>query len=252
MGGPAKRHNRRGKESSIATGIIIQARLGSTRLPGKVLVDLHGRPMLEYLLESLEHLDPPLPVILATSDDPRDAPVVEFCRRRGTTCHAGPLEDVAGRFAEVIERFDLDAFVRLSGDSPLLDHRLVGRTVELFTRTACDLATNVLVRTYPKGQSVEVVSAETFCNALGDMTDPQDREHVTRYFYRHPQRVRIADFQSGRDWGGIQLSVDRPEDFRLVERIIAAMDRPYWQYTCGQLVALRERVRNESNDQPQA
>ena len=164
--------------------------MSSRRLPGKVLRPLAGKPALQYLLERLSHCDEVDRVIVATSGEASDDPVAAFCAAAGALVHRGPLEDVAARFGEVAERFELDAFVRVTADSPLLDQALVDRGAALYREGDFDVVTNVYPRsTFPSGQSLEVVRAEAFRRALAGMDDPYEHEHVTPYFYRHPERV---------------------------------------------------------------
>lgn len=229
-------------------GAIVQARMSSERLPGKVLAPLGGKPMLGWLLEGLSHAAALDRVVVATSIHPTDAPVVDYCRAHGVPVCSGPLDDVAGRFLAVLDPHPFDAFVRVSADSPLLDHRLVDRGVSLFLEQDVDVATNVLVRTFPTGQSVEVVSSGTFADAYPRMRDADDREHVTRYFYRHADEFEIASFESGHPWGSIRMSVDSPEDLALIESLVGAMERPHWGYGVGEMVELYECVSGRSGD----
>ncbi len=141
----------------MSTGIIVQARMGSQRLPGKVLYSVAGKPMLQYLLERLEHCRGVDKVVVATSSDQSDDPVFKFCRQYGATCYRGSLLNVAARFKELLDIYQFDTFVRISGDSPFLDPKLIELGLEIFCRDNFDLVTNVMPRSYPKGQSVEIV-----------------------------------------------------------------------------------------------
>ena len=165
-------------------GAIIQARMSSTRLPGKVLHKVKGKPMIQYLLESLGQCILIDRVVVATSTDDSDGPVADFCREYGIACHRGPLEDVAKRFVEALDVFGLDAFVRICGDSPLLDYRLVDRAVEIFNSGQFDMVTNVLHRTFPKGQSVEVIDSKMFKQAYPLMREDSEREHISSPVYQ--------------------------------------------------------------------
>ena len=203
---------------------------------------LGERCTLEYLIERLERCNDVDKLIVATSDDPSDDPVVELLERRGTTYHRGPLLDVAGRYMEVVDRFELDAFVRVTGDSPLLDQRLVDRGVKLFRDGGSDVVTNVFPSTFPSGQSLEVVAADAFRRARERMTEPDEIEHVTRYFYTHPDEFRIRNFESGRDEAHLDVSLDTAQDAAVIEAIIARMNRPHWDYTSEEIVALHREV----------
>ena len=203
---------------------VVQARMSSQRLPGKVLAQLAGRPALGWLLERLDGL----PVVVATSTDSSDDTVAAFCAERGVRYIRGPLDDVAGRFALVVEQLGLEAFVRVNGDSPLLDRRLVDRGLELFCETEPDLATNVFPRTFPRGQSVEVVRAETFFAARPEF-DAEDREHVTRFFYRHPERFRIENFAAPEPYDGPGHALDTPADQARLDDWLRARPGGGWE-----------------------
>jgi spore coat polysaccharide biosynthesis protein SpsF len=219
--------------------VVAQARMSSTRLPGKVLRPLDGRrACLQFLVERLKRCERPDLLVVATSDDPTDDPVVDLCERLDVTVHRGPLEDVAGRYLEAVERFALDAFVRVTADSPLLDQRLVDHGIELFEEGGADVVTNVFPNTFASGHSLEVVDAGVFREAYRDMSEPRHFEHVTTFLYSHPERFRLRNFDSGRDEGEINLSLDTEEDARLIEAIIARMQRPHWEYSYEEIMEL--------------
>jgi spore coat polysaccharide biosynthesis protein SpsF (cytidylyltransferase family) len=219
-------------------GIIIQARMSSRRLPGKTLLPLCGRPLLGHLLDSLRQVRGTDALLVATSVDSSDDPIAAFCAAEGLPCRRGPLDDVARRLFEAARAHGLDAFVRICGDSPLLDHRLVERAVDLFRRGRADLVTNVARRTFPKGQSVEVVRLAALVRALEAMGDPGQREHVTGYFYACPERFAIEAFESDRDQGGANLCVDTPEDRDRLEALLSMLTAPHWTYGWERLLAL--------------
>lgn len=205
---------------------VVQARMSSQRLPGKVLAPLSGRPVLAWLLDRLDGFD----VVVATSDDPSDDPVAAFCAERGVECFRGPLADVAARFAAVVEHYGLDAFGRVSGDSPLLDPALLAQALELFAERGPDLATNVFPRSFPPGQSVEVVDATAFLAARPEFS-AEDREHVTTFFYRHAERFRIENFSAALPYAGPSHAIDTAEDLARIDAWMRALARPdaSWQ-----------------------
>ena len=199
---------------------IIQARMSSRRLPGKVLKNLAGKPMLQWTLERLESSKFLGKVVVATSLDSGDDAVEEFCLAQNIKCHRGPLENVAQRYAEVARLEKAESFVRINGDSPLIDPEIIDEAVSIFRTTAVDFVTNTMVRTFPKGQSVEVLNSGHFLKLCECMTEPEDQEHVTKVFYKNPEKHRIVSFTSGMDAGHVQMSVDTPDDFEVVERMI--------------------------------
>lgn len=199
---------------------IIQARMSSQRLPGKVLRPMAGKPMLQWVHDRLFQAANLSRIVIATSVASSDDPVGEYCRDQKIPYYRGPLDHVVTRFLECAQREAAESFVRISGDSPLIDPALVDQAVALQMATSCDLATNVQFRSYPKGQSVEVIRAAALTKACQKTRDARDCEHVTRYFYAHPEQFRIESFSNGESMGDIQLSVDTLEDFQAVEAIL--------------------------------
>jgi spore coat polysaccharide biosynthesis protein SpsF len=223
--------------------VVSQARMSSVRLPGKSLRALHGeRSTLQLHVERLQHAERPDLIVLTTSVDHRDDPIAELGERLGVEVHRGPLEDVAKRFYDVIERFSLDAFVRVTGDSPLIDQRLVDAGIELFNEGGYDLVSNVRPSTYASGQSWEAVDAAAFRDAYPSMTEPAHFEHVTSYLYGNPGRFRIRNVRREPDEGEINLSVDTEADAELVGLILARMERPHWEYDYDEIMGLYREV----------
>jgi spore coat polysaccharide biosynthesis protein SpsF len=200
---------------------IIQARASSRRLPGKVLRPLAGRTILGWVASRVGAAQGIDRLVVATSTEASDDSVVAFCQHEGITCHRGPLDDVAERFAIAADAEGADAFLRITGDSPLIDPAIVEQAVQLYQTGEWDLVSNVLVRSFPKGQSVEVLRTMTFNRVRCTITDPVQREHVTQYYYSNPKSFRILSFTSGTDASAVQLSVDTAEDFIAAEQILA-------------------------------
>ncbi len=228
----------------IAT--IVQARMSSKRLPGKSLTLIEGKPILQYVVEKVAHSVQRAEVIVATSSQPEDDPIQAFCTKENVRCHRGPLEDVALRFKQIVESYGLTAFVRVSGDSPLIDPGVIDEAIRLFQSGPWDLASNIVVRTFPKGQSVEVVRSAAFLKAYPKMTDPSDREHVTPFFYRHATDFHIAEFRSDQNCGAVNLSVDTADDLRNVEEIIRSMSRPHWTYGWKEILDRSNSLRRKT------
>jgi spore coat polysaccharide biosynthesis protein SpsF len=168
---------------------IIQARMSSARLPGKVLADLGAHTVLSLLVARLRTASALDGVIVATSSDPSDDPLALATADLGLPCHRGPLDDVAARFAGAIESCGAWSVVRVCADSPFLDPRLVDAAVALHRASDVDLTTNAVPRTYPPGQSVDVVTSEAFVATLDAMKGAH-REHVTSYLHEHIERFR--------------------------------------------------------------
>lgn len=219
---------------------IVQARTSSNRLPGKVLRCVAGKPLLQYLLERIGRCGCVERVVVATSTEAGDDDIADLCAALGVACHRGPLDNVAERFRQVIDIYPCDAFVRASGDSPLLDQGLIDLAVKAYRAGEFDLVTNVQQRTYPRGQSVEVVRSKTFRQACRRMIERQDREHVTRFFYRQADQFRIFNFRSPRDLSGIHMAVDEPSHLKMFAATVARMQKPHWLYSLDELVELHQ------------
>jgi spore coat polysaccharide biosynthesis protein SpsF len=202
--------------------VVIQARMGSTRLPGKVLADLGGRPALALQLERLsglrcDHL------AVATSDLPGDDAIAALAGQMGVEVVRGSESDVLGRFGLAVERFDPDDLVRLTGDCPLSDPAVVERTVALHRSAGADYTSNIQPRSFPKGLDVEVATRAAFDAAVEEATDPYEREHVMPFLYRRPHRFDLANLTSGLDAGDEWWTLDTPEDLDRLRTIAAAV-----------------------------
>jgi spore coat polysaccharide biosynthesis protein SpsF (cytidylyltransferase family) len=172
-----------------------------------------------------------------------DDPIHLFCKKYKIPCYRGSLSNVAERFIGVLDENCFDAFVRVNGDSPLLDQRLVEQGLEIFRNNShFDIVTNVFPRTYPKGQSVEVLKSAAFRAAFPFFQEVEDKEHVTTYFYRNNGNFKIINFSSERNNGHIQLSIDTSQDMNIFERIISSMTRPHWEYTLDNILELYHKV----------
>lgn len=218
---------------------IVQARMNSTRLPGKVLRRQNGKPMLSYLLERLQRCRTLGRIVVATSVEPADDPIAALAHSHGVASVRGPLDDVAVRVALALRTHPATAAVRISGDSPLIDPNLVDRLVERFRADpTVDLVTNVFPRSFPPGQSVEVMRGACFLSALDAFEAGDEREHVTLHFYRHPDRYRIVNVSAPRQYPPLRLAVDTEEDWSAFAGCVAAMTAPVWSYDLDAVVSL--------------
>ncbi len=219
----------------------IQARLSSRRLPGKILLNLGNRPVLEHLIESTTHAAGLNGVLIATSIDETDDATADFAAARAIPCHRGSLTDVARRLLDAGSSQNADAIVRISGDSPLLDPVLIEQAVAMFRDVKADVVTNVWPRTFPKGQSVEVIALPALRAAVARMTTAEEREHVTPYFYEHPEAFSIASFTTDDGRPDVRLSIDDPEDYTRCVEILGVLAGPPWQVGWRGCVAAYDR-----------
>jgi spore coat polysaccharide biosynthesis protein SpsF len=196
--------------------------MGSTRLPGKVLADLGGRPLLSFMLERLGGL-PVDHLVIATSDLPADDPVARLGADLGVATFRGSHEDVLGRFAGALATFPADLVVRLTGDCPLADPQIIVDALTLADNTGAHYTSNTLIRTFPDGLDVEVITAPALAEAADSAVDPIEREHVTPYLYRRPERFRLAALRCPEMLGDERWTVDTPSDLEFVRSIVAAL-----------------------------
>lgn len=171
---------------------VIQARMGSTRLPGKVLMPLGGRPVLGWVVEACEAAAGINQVVVATSTNPKDDEVFEFCREQGICVVRGSEDDVISRFMDVMQEHGGDAFVRITADEPFMDHTVLEQVVGVFRQQNVDYCSNVHPRTYPDGLDIEVFSAGALGLANQYATRTIDRECVTSWMVRHPEKITQA------------------------------------------------------------
>lgn len=224
------------------TVAFVQARMSSARLPGKVLLPLGGRPMLDNVVERLRRARLLDDVWVTTSSSPSDDELAAFCRRAGIDCFRGALDDVVGRILAAASAADADVIVRISGDSPVIDPAVVDGVVERFHGVECDLATNVWPRSFPAGQSVEAVSRPVLAAAAGEMTTEHDREHVTPWFYDHADRYRIENVELDPPANGVRLVVDTEADLDGLTSLMARSRSAWLDVTLQELLLLSAKA----------
>ncbi|MBI9074769.1 MAG: aminotransferase class III-fold pyridoxal phosphate-dependent enzyme [Desulfatibacillum sp.] len=199
---------------------IIQARMGSTRLPGKVLADIGGRPMLMHVVDRLQRATLVNKVMVATSQESGDDPLAALCIKQGIACYRGSETDVLDRFYKAARQYKARAVVRVTGDCPCLDPGVVDRVVEAFQKSGCDYAANILVYTYPDGLDVEVFSMQALETAWKMARLPADREHVTPYMRTSEAFSRVnVENEHKLPFKELRLTVDEPKDLEFVREL---------------------------------
>lgn len=221
--------------------LIMQARMGSTRLPGKVLRPIDGRPMLSYQLERLQAASRVEKMVVATSTAPADDAIVEFCNAQKVAYTRGPEDDVLARYAQAAVQFDARVVVRVTSDCPLIEPTLVDDAIAQFEAGGFDYVSNMIEPTWPYGMAVEVFSRAALDEAHREATDPREREHVTPFIYWRPQRYSLKSLVRSPDLSQCRWTVDTPEDFELVSRIITALYPRNPRFTLADVLALLER-----------
>jgi len=202
---------------------IVQARMSSSRLPGKVLKPLAGEPSLIRMLERVERSQRIKKVVVATSADPSDDAIAKLCEDRGILCSRGSLEDVLDRFYRAACVWHPEYVVRLTGDCPLIDPELVDRCIEECIVTQADYATNALDPTYPDGLDVEVIRYHCLQKAWSEASLRSDREHVTPYIYRNGSRFHLHSIRNSEDHSKLRWTVDEEIDYYVVAKIFEGL-----------------------------
>lgn len=197
---------------------IVQARMGSTRFPNKVMRPIVGVPMIQLLLERLSRARRVDQIVLATSLDARNQPLIEHAQKLGYVAYAGSENDVLDRYYQAAAQQTPDVVVRITGDCPLIDPELVDAVIENFQQGGADYVSNTLHPTYPDGLDVEVFSFTSLDRAWRETQRPYDREHVTPYI-KQSERFQVRNIANAEDYSGERWTVDEPEDFDVVEKI---------------------------------
>lgn len=200
---------------------IIQARMGSTRLPGKVLLDLAGEPMLVRVVNRCRRATTVDQVIIATTTETRDEAIVDLCDSRGWACFRGSEDDVLDRYFQAAKKHQAEVVVRITSDCPLIEPEIIDLTVREFLQDGTlDYVSNTLPpRTFPRGLDVEVMAFEALERAWQEDKNPTWREHVTSYIYRHPERFALRTVTNDQDYSHMRWTVDTPEDLAFVRRV---------------------------------
>ncbi len=217
---------------------VIEASMGATHAPGTILRQVSGKPVLGYLVESLRQCPTTQDIVVVTTDQAVDDPLGDYCQSEGFDCVRVTAGDLATAYERLLAAGPVDGFVRLSQVSPLLDYRLVDRALNLFGCELPDLVTNRHPATFPTGEVVEVVSAETLRSALPKLATPAERGDITAFYYSQPRRFRIINFSAPRDLSSLRLSVETEEEFADFVSTVMRMTRPHWSYTFEDSLAL--------------
>lgn len=209
----------------MKTVIIVQARMTSTRLPGKVLKKVLGKSLLEYQVERLRRVKYADEIVIATTINETDQPIVDLCRHLSVPCFRGSEQDVLARYHGAAREHQAETTVRITSDCPLIDPQVIDRVIQFYLehRPAYDYVSNSLERTYPRGMDTEVFSIKALNEAFAEATEQSDREHVTPFIHRQPDRYQLANVAHTENQSHHRWTVDTPEDFELVKNIINAL-----------------------------
>lgn len=221
---------------------IVQARMTSTRLPGKILKTVLGKPLLEYELERLKKV-PSLDVLMvATTTNATDDPVVELCEHLGVPTYRGSEHDVLSRYYEAATEQKADVVVRFTADCPIIDPEISDSVIHHYIDNVDDLDyCAVDISTYPRGMDTEAFSFATLEEAHMKGTTQAEREHVTCYIWSRPDIYRLHSVKCSSDWGGYRFTVDTSEDFALITKIIETLYPEGETFTLADVIELMRK-----------
>jgi spore coat polysaccharide biosynthesis protein SpsF (cytidylyltransferase family) len=193
--------------------------MSSRRLPGKVLMKIQGKTLIERVIERVSRSKYVTKIIVATSKHNTDMPLRKLCFKKKIECYAGSLPNVAYRFYEILKKFNSKSFLRINADSPFIDPTLIDKCLLRFNNTNSDIVTNVFPRTFPKGQSVEIVKSSVFKKNLPKIKRRDYLEHITKFFYENKNKFKIYTIVNDENYSKFNMCVDTANDIKHV-RII--------------------------------
>jgi spore coat polysaccharide biosynthesis protein SpsF len=209
-------------------GVIIQARMGAKRLPGKVLKQIDGQPLLKYQIERINRSKHVKCIVIATTTSMMDDPIAKFCHDSGLNCFRGDEQDVLSRYFECAKKFGIETIVRITADCPLIDPEIIDQTIDLFLKSESDFAANTVPPEssfFPDGSDVEVFSFKALNKAYYECKDEHFREHVTFYFWKVNNGFNTIQLKSERNLSQYRITVDYQEDFEVVEFIFKSIKK---------------------------
>ena len=211
--------------------VFVQARMSSKRFPGKVLAPFHGVPIITCVIKRLSEVISSERIVVLTSTDQSDDPLVSYMESVGICVYRGSLENVFGRFQSCLRKYPCRWFFRICADSPLLDNTILQTMLIKSENSDVDLITNVFPRTFPKGQSVEMLNADTFASIDSRSLTWAQQEHVTKFYYERPENYKIVNLESlGKSLATINLSVDTIEDLYRLQDFFVLSEDIAWKF----------------------
>ncbi len=198
---------------------IVQARVGSTRLPGKVLMEIEAKPMLWHVINRLRYCKLLNEIVIATSINKNDDLIEKFCNDNNVICFRGSENDVLSRYYEAAKRQKANTIVRITSDCPLIDPRIVDLVVDNHKKFSADYSSNIFKRTYPRGLDTEVFNFDTLEKIHKRADKAYQREHVTAFIHEYPELFKLYTVENDQDLSCLRLTVDEEEDLKLIREI---------------------------------
>lgn len=198
---------------------FLQVRMSSKRFPNKVIKKINNEYLFLHVYNRVSLCKKINEVIILTSNNKTDNIIAKICIQKKIKFFRGSLNNVYIRYCEAIKKFKPKTFVRVNGDSPLIDYKIIDRAIELYKKKKVDIVTNVFPKSFPKGQSVEVINSKTFTKVKNKIKSKFEREHVTPFFYENHKLFKIFNIKNNKNLSNFQLSVDTKYDFQLIKKL---------------------------------
>ena len=218
----------------------IEARMTSSRFPGKVLMEACGKPMLQHMIERLQRVPSLDGIVVATTGNDADVPIVNLAQRMGVGFFQGSEYDVLLRVLHSARAYDIDVIVEMTGDCPLIDPVLVEDCIRGYEVAGVDYVSNVLERTYPRGMDTQVFATEVLADVADRTDDLEDHEHVSIFIYSHPEIYSLKNMPGPPELTnpGLGLTLDTPEDLELIRRIFEVLYPDNPNFTLADILAV--------------
>jgi len=222
----------------MKTVAIVQARMGSTRLPGKVLMDIAGQPMLRRVIERLKHTKLLDDIVIATSTNDEDKPVIKLAEQNKVKSYAGSPNDVLDRYYQAAKLYKADVVVRITADCPLIDPQVVDKVIKYYKAGKYDYVSNVVKPTYPDGLDTEVFSYRSLTKAWQEAKLTSEREHVTPYIWKNTAIFKIGGIQNTTDYSSLRWTVDDRKDIEFIREVYRHLYKKNKMFYMGDVLGL--------------
>lgn len=226
-------------------GLVILCRLSSSRLPGKILMEIDGLPILQHIINRLQLVKPLKNIVVATSNHESDDLLKAYCLKNGVNCFRGDLNNVAERFLGAAKQFNFDYATRINGDNLFIDVDALEEMIEISEDGNYDFISNVKDRTFPFGMSIEIVKTSFYKQLLEKLTDKDYQEHVTLYLYHHPDFGKQYHFENKEcpEAKGLHFAIDQVKDYEKAKAIMEILKTRNYEYNLEELVEIEKEIK---------
>ena len=207
---------------------IVQARASSKRVKKKIFEFVNNKSILQHAIDNIKACNSISKIIVATSNQQDDDETENLCKKLNVISFRGDLNDVASRFYKIIKKYNADFFLRINADSPLIDPNLISYFIDHYKKGNNDIITNVLERTYPKGQSIEIFNSNAFLEGYEKLNTNDEKEHVTTFFYNNSDKYKILNIKNDVSYSEVNLSVDTDQDLKKIRKIYKLTKNRDW------------------------